>query len=916
MLQINANTNKLRKFLQDFSDFKGMKEESRGQDFWRTFIKDVLQQEPNIEWEYPVEGIGSIDVYIPLTKVIIEQKGPHKKLDIRYTQSSGDELTPFEQAKRYNDNLGTNKKANWIVTSNFREIWIYDIRDDAHPEPIKLELHELETQYPMLYFLVDPDFDKLIPQTDITTEAAKMMKAFYDELAGKYMGDAQMLENINILCTRLVFCLYCEDTEVFGQRNMFFDYLHENSHRTVLAIKELFDFFNLNDQQREESDPDYKLNNPRLAQFPYVNGDLFKRKITIPPLIGKTRDTLGELAGLDWSKINPTIFGSMFESTLNPETRHEGGMHYTSVQNIHKVIDPLFLNDLTHEFNTIRGITVVIDQQAKLLEFQHKIASLRFLDPACGSGNFLTESYLSLRRLENQILKLLPDDKRQVRVSFSQFYGIEIHDFAVSVARVALWIAEHQMLEETKAIIGHDLPFFPLKNNPNIIEANALRIDWKDVVESVDYVMGNPPYFGSSLQSREQKDDIMSVCVDEKGKSYNMAGKFDYVTGWFFKASEYIQGTNTKCAFVSTNSITQGEQVAGVWKPLFERFGIHIDFAYKTFKWKSESADMAAVHVIIVGFSSCDEGRKYIFDDDKKIEAQNINAYLIDAPNLFISPRTKAVCDVPEICKGFQTTDFGNLTMNQEERDELVKKEPKAERWIRPFSQGDEFINAIPRYCLWLADAKSNDIASMPQVKKRVAQCREARMNAPVQGDAYKLRDIPHLFRPCKQFKDEPYIGVPLTSSENREYIPMDYVNDGRIPGNGLFAIFNATLYHFSILTSSVHMAWMRAVCGRLEMRYRYSKDIVYNNFPWPEVNEQQKEKIALCGQKILDARQEEPDASLATLYDDAMMPTNLRKAHRENDQAVMKVYGFAENMTEAEIVANLMKRYQALAEK
>ncbi len=901
MMNITYDPGQLARFMREFGRFDNMKEESLAQDFWRTLVKDVFQQRDTaIEYEKPVKGVGSIDVYIPETRVIIEQKAPHKKLDVRYTQSSGDELTPFEQAKRYDDHLGKNEKANWIVTSNFREIWIYDVRDVAYPEPVKLTFQDIEKQYHLLYFLVDPEFDRVVPQPDITTQAAQMMKTFYDELSAKYTGDTETLETINILCTRLVFCLYAEDTEAFGQKNIFFEYLTSNVDRTVDAIAELFEFFNLTDEEREARHPNYKLNKARLARFPYVNGDLFKREITIPPFIGKTRDTLGKLMGLDWSTINPTIFGSMFESTLNPETRHEGGMHYTSPRNIHKVIDPLFLKALHDELDKILDISVVIDKQAKLLEFQQKIASLRFLDPACGSGNFLTETYIELRKLENLLLPHLPEDNRVVRVSIHQFYGIEIHDFAVSVARVALWIAEHQMLEETKKIVGHNLPFFPLKTNPNIIEANALRIDWKEVVERVDYVMGNPPFMGTKYQTPSQKEDLLFI---NKGLK-----PLDYVCGWFYKASEYIQGTNTKCAFVSTNSITQGEQVAPLWKLL----NVNIHFAYRTFKWYSESADMAQVHVVIIGFCCANDTVKYIFDGDEKRKAQNINGYLVDAPNVSIEKRSTPICkDVPKMYKGSQPTDGGNLLLSVEEREDLIKKNPKSEKYIKRYMGARDLINDDVRYCLWLVDATPNDIKSMPLVYERVKKCRESRLSSKKE-DTRNWADQPTIFTENRQ-PDTDYLILPVVSSENRKYMPMRFVTKDVIANANAQMIPGATLYEFGILNSSVHNAWMRAICGRMKSDYAYSASIVYNNFPWPTVSDAQKEKIAQCGQKILDARAENGDSSLATLYDDVNMPYNLRKAHRENDRAVMQAYGFAETMTEAEIVAELMKLYQNL---
>ena len=732
------------------------------------------------------------------------------------------------------------------------------------------------------------------------------------------------MKSLNALCVRLVFCLYAEDAGIFGQRNMFHDYLEAYEVKDCRrAIIELFKTLATPILERDEYLEE------DLAQFPYVNGGLFADEtIEVPPFTEEIKQLLLTKASEDfnWRDISPTIFGAVFESTLNPETRRSGGMHYTSIENIHKVIDPLFLDELKNEFQEILQIQVRRTKDKRLDEFQNKLAGLTFLDPACGSGNFLTETYLSLRRLENEVIQekvngqiTLGEVRNPIKVSIQQFYGIEINDFAVTVAKTALWIAESQMLEETKSIVyGFNDDFLPLKTYVNITEGNALRIDWNDVisVEKLSYIMGNPPFVGFSFQTKEQKADILSVYIDEKGKSYKTAGKVDYVAGWYFKASQYIWKTKIRVAFVSTNSITQGEQVSNVWKPLYERFDIHINFAYRTFIWDSEANVKAHVHCVIIGFSGEKIEKCILFENGNKKIVKNINMYLLDSEDIFIESRKDALCDVPEISKGFQATDNGYLILNEEEKEDLLVKEPSAEKWIRPYSMGVEFIKNTPRYCLWLVDIKPNELQQMPLIKKRVSDCKKWRESATKTGDAYKLRDTPHLFRPCKQFRDVPYIAVPLVSSENRRYIPMGFINNGMIPGNNLFSIFNAGIYHFGILQSNVHMAWMRAICGRLKSDYRYSSGLVYNNFPWPTPTVQQKERIEQTAQKILDVRSSFSESNLADLYDPLTMPPELRKAHTANDKAVMAAYGFSTKMTEADCVAELMKLYQRLVQE
>ncbi|MBQ7197525.1 MAG: class I SAM-dependent DNA methyltransferase, partial [Synergistaceae bacterium] len=776
-------------------------------------------------------------------------------------------------------------------------------------------------------FLVDVNgtTPKDIREEEISLKAGELVGKLYDALKIRYKNpdDKNSLRSLNILCVRIVFLLYSEDSGLFA-KSQFHDFLKKQNN----PRRALIDLFEILSQKIEERDPYLDSD---LAAFPYVNGGLFEEKnIEIPQLDGEPLEIiLRDMSeSFDWSGISPTIFGALFESTLNPETRRSGGMHYTSIENIHKVIDPLFLENLTTELNKILK-SKSQSRTKNLISFQKKLGSLKFLDPACGSGNFLTETYLSLRQLENQILSELTKqqinfasgDLSPIQVKISQFFGIEINDFAVAVAKTALWIAEAQMWSKTKDIIKNLDEFFPLGKFENIIEANALTFDWRTLIkpDELDFIMGNPPFVGYSNQTREQKSDLLSVYVDEAGKPYKTAGKIDYVAGWYFKAADFIKDSNIRAAFVSTNSITQGEQVAGVFKPLKDRFGIHIDFAWKTFKWSSEAKDKAQVHVVIIGFSATDSKTpRRLYSSDGLVECANINFYLVPGDDVFIEARKTPICpDAPMMTAGNRPADGGHLIIDsQEEYEDFIKREPKAKKFIKRFMSAYDFINNSRRYCLWLVDATPEELHKMPAVMERIKLCKQDRLNgAP---DRQKLAETPWLFR--EQMNPENYIAIPKTSSENRNYIPIDWLDASIIPGDALRIIPDATLYHFGVLTSRVHMAWMRATAGRLKSDYRYSNTVVYNNFVWPagapqaSVNDKQRAKIEQTAQKILDARAKYPESSFASLYNDDLMPPELKRAHKENDAAVCEAYGFKKDISEEEIVSELMRLYRAIA--
>ena len=1207
--------------------------------FWIDLLQNVLgidNPAKYIEFEKRVklQHTSFIDAYIPATKVLIEQKSAKIDLHRVYEQSDGATLTPYEQAKRYADEMPNSLRPRWIVVCNFQEFLVYDLEKPG-TAPEQIFLKDIEKEHYRLQFLADARHDYLRREEELSLQAGVLVGKLYDALIKQYFNpkDEQSLRSLNILCVRLVFCLYAEDAGLFATRTAFEDYIRSFSiENTRDAIIKLFKALDTKSEDRDRYDT-------KLAAFPYVNGGLFAAEnIEIPNFTDEIVDVLCDhCAPFNWSDISPTIFGAVFESTLNPETRRRGGMHYTSVQNIHKVIDPLFMDALTAEFEVINADNVRSRRAAALQQFQQKLGELTFLDPACGSGNFLTETYLSLRRLENRVISVLNRGEKVlgfddfIHVKINQFYGIEINDFAVTVAKTALWIAESQMIRETESILSQNIDFLPLTTNAYIVEGNALRMDWATLkptdtaaapigglfsgfttetdgqAHHYDYIIGNPPFVGYSLQNEEQKNDILSIYVDEKGKPYKTAGKIDYVAGWYFKAVQFIKGTSTRCALVSTNSITQGEQVAGVWRPLFERFDIQIDFAWRTFRWDSESNQKAHVHCVIVGFScrtadvcrkadgpsanvaadvcrkadgssanstsanapntpnaapipdwhyrgyiphrenkslqfityrlydsvpahvikqwkeelgitettdsndpkaqklrnniakyedagygQCfmknDEvaqiiqdnllhfnGERYwlhnwcimpnhvhllievkegwtlstimhgwrsytakaankalgrtgqfwkeeyfdrfirdeehywnvmsyidnnpinagledwkwcramaddgllentekqlvardaaaalhksaiqsqssvsetqaiasesqasrlrsdirsdierrIFNPDSTIEyAQNINAYLLDAPNVWIEGRNKPLCDVPQMTTGNRPADGGHLIIEADEYVDFIKREPNAEKWIKKLTGAEEYINNKQRYCLWLVGASPAEIKKMPEVLKRIEKCKADREASPDAG-RQKLAEIPHLFRETKNF--DSFIITPAVSSERRTYVPLGFLDRNTIPTNLVQIIPNATLYHFGVLTSSVHMAWMRAVCGRLKSDYRYSKDIVYNNFVWPmeataslqsqqlqlQQSKQQRDAVASIertAQAILDARALYPDSSLADLYDATLMPVELRRAHRANDEAVLAAYGWPKNLSESEIVERLFALYQ-----
>ena len=941
-------------------------EKGDSQVFWTELLTEVYGVENpstfiRYEEQVKVDKTNFIDGHIPSTKVLIEQKSIGKDLREPIIQSDGSRLNPFQQAKRYAAELPYSERPRWIVTCNFSEFLVYDM-EQPNGEPEQILLKNLGKEYYRLTFLVDAKNEHLTKEMQVSMQAGEIVGKIYEALLKQYDDNSpEALRWLNILCVRIVFCLYAEDAGVFTH-DQFHDYLVRYEAEDLRnALIRLFEVLNTPLDKRS------KYLKEDLKAFPYTNGGLFEELIEIPQFTEELKQTLLQNASLDfdWSEISPTIFGAVFESTLNPETRRSGGMHYTSIENIHKVIDPLFLNDLRRELDEILEEKIEKQRQKKLDTYQDRLASLTFLDPACGSGNFLTETYLSLRRLENEVIRqryhgqtMMGAFVNPIKVSIQQFYGIEINDFAVTVATTALWISEAQMLAETERIIHQDIDFLPLKPYHNIREGNALRMDWGvmefasdvptiharnayiikedeplmasestdyDEINLVttntyrgpkppvrcevryDYIMGNPPFIGARQMNESQKEDIIRLF----GSKWKNVGNLDYVCCWYKKAWQLVKSTKACAAFVSTNSICQGEQVANLWKPLMDD-GLIINFAHRTFRWDSEANMKAHVHCVIIGFGYSEASTKTIFDGERIINANHINGYLMDAPDVFIGSRQAPLCDVPNIGIGNLPIDGGNYLFTKEEKDEFIKTEPKAEQYFKLWYGSEEFIHQKPRYCLWLGYCSPAELKQMPHCLKRIENVRNLRM-ASNRAGTRKLADCPTRFS-TENMPDTNFIIVPKVSSERRRYVPMGFMSPDVLASDLVFVIPKASLYHFGILESNVHMAWMRAVCGRLEMRYRYSKDVVYNNFPWPNPTEEQKTKIEQTAQAILDARALYPDSSLADLYDELTMPVELRKAHQDNDRAVMQAYGFnVKTMTESQCVAELFKLYQEL---
>ncbi|MHC9555141.1 DNA methyltransferase [Corynebacterium diphtheriae] len=903
-------------------------EKSDTHSFWLELLRDVVGMEDvttNVRFESRTSQRGYIDVVIQDAKTFIEQKSIDVSLD-KADIRQGRVVTAFRQALNYANTMPNKLRPDYIITCNFAEFRIHDLNKvNAETDYISFTLAELPDQIHLLDFLIDPQKSRAVREEKVSMDAGTLVGKLYDALRDQYLdpnSDASQ-HSLNVLCVRLVFCLFAEDAGLF-EKDAFYRYLDGlRADQVRVALRDLFEVLNTPVDSR---DPYLS---EQLKNFPYVNGGLFAKDEQIPNFTEEILDLLVHEVSekTNWAEISPTIFGGVFESTLNPETRARGGMHYTSPENIHKVIDPLFLDSLKAELDSILNASgITANKRKKQLEaFHTKISELKFFDPACGSGNFLTETYIHLRKIENKILSELAGDQTQLgfsnvtlKVSLDQFYGIEINDFAVSVASTALWIAQLQANIEAESIVTANIESLPLHDAAHIHLGNALRTDWTAVIapEKCNYIIGNPPFLGARNQSKEQKAELIDVFPS----GTKNVGNIDYVAGWFMKAAQFMGDYPIRTAFVATNSICQGEQVANIWYPITQ-LGFHINFAHDTFRWANEAADQAHVFCVIVGFSKQDDPVRLFHNNepDSKPELQSpsqLNAYLVDGPNQFVWNRTSQISNAPKMQIGSQPIDDGKFIFSNDEKVEFLKQEPHAAKFMFQFWGSREFINGKSRWILWLAKATPSDFKSMPMARAIVEEVKAFRKSSK-RPQTQKAADSPTHFG-TEIIATKRSVVVPEVSSQRRKYIPIGFVGPEILCSNKIKLIANADLFHFGILQSTFHNAWMRTVGGRLKNDYSYSSGVVYNNFVFPEVDEKTRMDVEKHAQAVLDARELYPGATLADMYDpdnDFLYP-ELMKAHRELDKAVERAYGVDFDSDEQKIVAHLFKLYNEKVEK
>lgn len=876
---------------------KEQREHAESQSFWNDFFNIFgISRKRVASFEEPVKKLGEqrgrIDLFWKGT-LLVEHKSRGKDLSKAYTQ-----------AMDYFPGLKEAELPKYILISDFETFKLYDLEEDKNYE---FTLNELYKNVHLFGFIAGYTKHKVVAEDPINIQAAQMMGKLHDKL--KDVGyDGHSLE---VFLVRLLFLGFAEDTSIFEKR-AFLEFLEnktsEDGSDLGSKLTELFQVLNTPFEKR------LKNLDESLATFPYVNGKLFEEFLPIPSFDSKMREILLECCYLDWSKISPAIFGSLFQSIMDKEHRRNLGAHYTSEANILKLIRPLFLDELYEKFEKVKK------NKKQLAEFHKELSTLHFLDPACGSGNFLIIAYRELRILELEILKILYsenvlDISSIVWCDVDQFHGIEVEEFPAQIAQVAMWLIDHQMNMMISEHFGQYFVRLPLKKSANIVHANSLQISWEDVIskEKLTYILGNPPFIGKQLQNKEQKDDMARIF-----NKVQSAGVLDYVTAWYLKASKYIQNRKIKVAFVSTNSIVQGEQVGILWKELFSNYGIKIHFAHQTFNWSNEAKSNAAVHVVIVGFASFDTTNKKIFEyENIKAEAhekivKNITPYLVEGDDIVIEKRRKPICDVPNISFGSMPNDGGNFLLTDEEKEELIKQEPLSEKYIKPLLSASEFLNGKNRWCLWLEDLNPNDLKSMPLVKQRVENVKKLREESS-RETTKKLAEYPTLFGEIRQPKTE-YIGIPLNTSGNRIYIPFGYFPKDFISNNTMSVVAKSSLFHFGVLASIMHMSWIKYICGRIKSDYRYSNELVYNNYPFPKnVSEKQKKAVEEKAQNVLNIRSQFSDCSLADLYDPLSMPPNLKKAHQELDKAVDNCYGsklFKNDKERIEFLFGLYEEY------
>jgi len=846
-------------------------------------------------FEHKVKKLDEHDGYIDLLwkgTILIEMKSRGKNLDKAY-----------QQAIEYTYGLKQHELPKYILVSDFERFILYDLEED---KKVEFKLNDLINN--VQHFGAIVGYQKKIykEQDPANIKAAELMGKLHDRL--KEIGyEGHPLE---VYLVRILFCLFSEDTTIF-EKQQFQDFIEqrtsEDGSDLAAKIQELFQVLNTPKEKR------FKNLDEQLADFPYINGKLFEETLPTASFDTKMRQALLNCCYIDWSKISPAIFGSMFQSVMNPTERRNLGAHYTSETNILKLIKPLFLDDLWTEFESIKG------NKNKLPEFHKKISTLKFLDPACGCGNFLVITYRELRLLEIEILRSLNKSGQGVLdisdiiwLDVDMMYGIEYEEFPARIASVAMWLMDHQMNIQVSCEFGQYFARLPLKKAANILQADALKTEWHELVPNnqLSFILGNPPFIGSKIMKQNQRDEIVKQFDNANG-----CGILDYVTGWYIKAAKYIQNTNIKVAFVSTNSIVQGEQTSILWGQMLNKYNIKIHFAHRTFKWSNEAKGNAAVYCVIVGFANFDTNNKRIFEyedikgEAHEIKAKNINPYLVDAKDLLINKNSSPICDVPKMSFGNMPLDGGYLLLSDEEKNEFILKEPKAEQFIKPLNSAYEFLNGKRRWCFWLVDAEPSELKQMPEVCKRIELVKKFRLDS-VAPSTQKFATTPTLFRDIKQ--PETYILVPSTTSENRKYIPLGLFGKNDIASNSCHTVPNGTLFHFGVLMSSMHMTWVKHICGRLKSDFRYSKDIVYNNYPWPEnPNEKQIKAIETATQKVLDVRLEFPNSSLADLYDPLTMPPTLVKAHNELDKVVDLAYRSQPFISEAKRMEFLFELYE-----
>ena len=838
---------------------------------------------------------GYIDLLWP-NVILVEMKSFGKSLD-----------KAFEQAKDYSFRITNDSDLpKYILVSDFHRIRLYQLDSGQKWE---FETKKLHTKIRLFADLAGYKAS-VIEQKDkeVDRKAAEKLAKLHDLLKCHGYTD----HYLELYLVRILFCLFADDTGIF-EKNTFYEYIRSSKKDgSDLAdrISRLFEVLDTSPDIRDSK----TLLSEDLKIFKYINGKLFNEIIPHADFDSKMRNMLLECCTLDWGSISPAIFGSIFQGVMNPEERRRFGAHYTSEDNILKVIRPLFLDELHSEFNRIKG------NKAQLKQFHRKLSEMKFLDPACGCGNFLIVTYREIRLIEIEIMSLLDDGKivrsfldisNEFTINVDQFYGIEIEEFPCLIAQVGLWLVDHQMNVQLSEKFGYYYDRLPLKKSPTIILGNALLLEWESIVPKRDlhYIIGNPPFIGARLMSTNQKREIEDLWGDTKG-----VGNLDYVSGWYKKTADYIKDTPIKAALVSTNSITQGEQATLLWKPLFSNYKIGIDFAYRTFKWGNDAKSNAAVHCVIVGFCANATGKKVIFSEDGQArEARNINQYLVDSESIFVDSRTKPLSLVSEMVFGNMALDDGNFILDDQEREDIVSEFPFANEWIKPFIGSKEYINGLSRWCIWLENINPQEIQNCKPILDRIKRVREFRKNSKRQATV-NLSNYPTLFAEIRQ-PDKPYILVPRVSSEKRKYIPLGFLDPNVIASDSTLMIPNADYYEFGILTSIVHMIWVNAVCGRLKSDYRYSKDIVYNNFPWPIVTEKLRGEISLAGKLIIDIRASYEGNSLASLYDPLIMPKKLLKSHEALDKLVLSAYGIKSGTSDDKVFIELLNRYKSLVE-